>query len=246
MHARGGEDGTPATSPPSPRQGSRRAEKLSELGGAPLANHARVTGFSQGPPQPCRGNLHQEEEEEKEEGVSHGPFSSTRARREERGEKREKQQNFGEKMAPQPPPHPSRRGSGPSRAREPARLSRYLLEASVLDVQLLGIDKVKELPILLPAGQAGQSGSGGDGGASSMASSLAGTARACPAARTLRPPLYAAEGVLRALLGLNLEVEGAGGGGPAGKVDEGDLVEADVHGRLVHVDEATLQWVEQP
>lgn len=59
-------------------------------------------------------------------------------------------------------------------------------------------------------------------------------------------PLYAAEGVLRALLGLNLKVEGAGGGGPTGKVDEGDLIEADVHRRLVHVDEATLQWVEQP
>lgn len=64
-------------------------------------------------------------------------------------------------------------------------------------------------------------------------------------ARAPRPPLYAAEGVLRALLGLDLEVEGAGGGGPAGEVDEGDLVEADVHGRLVHVDEATLQRVEK-
>lgn len=69
------------------------------------------------------------------------------------------------------------------------------------------------------------------------------TARRQPAAR---PPLYAAEGVLRALLGLDLKVEGAGGGGPAGEVDEGDLVKADVHGRLVHVDEAALQRVEKP
>lgn len=60
------------------------------------------------------------------------------------------------------------------------------------------------------------------------------------------PPLDAAEGVLRALLGLDLKVEGASGGGATGEVDKGDLVEADVHRRLVDVDEAALQRVQQP
>lgn len=58
-------------------------------------------------------------------------------------------------------------------------------------------------------------------------------------------PLNAAEGVLVPLLGLDLKVEGASGGGASGKVDAGDLLEAQVHGRLVHVDEASLQRVEQ-
>ena len=59
-------------------------------------------------------------------------------------------------------------------------------------------------------------------------------------------PLDAAEGVLVPLLGLDLEVEGARGGGASGEVDAGDLLEAQVDGRLVHVDEAALQRVEQP
>ena len=59
-------------------------------------------------------------------------------------------------------------------------------------------------------------------------------------------PLNAAEGILGALLGLNFKVKGTRGGGPAGEVDKGDLVEADVHGRLVDVDEAPLQGVQQP
>lgn len=58
-------------------------------------------------------------------------------------------------------------------------------------------------------------------------------------------PLNATEGVLSALLGLNFKVKGTCGGGAPGKVDEGDLVEADVHWGLVDVDEAPLQGVEQ-
>lgn len=58
-------------------------------------------------------------------------------------------------------------------------------------------------------------------------------------------PLNAAEGVLVPLLGLDLKVEGASGGGASGKVDAGDLLEAQVHGRLVYVDEASLQRVEK-
>lgn len=58
-------------------------------------------------------------------------------------------------------------------------------------------------------------------------------------------PLNATEGILSALLGLNFKVKGTRGGGAPGKVDKGDLVEADVHGGLVDVDEAPLQWVEQ-
>lgn len=72
---------------------------------------------------------------------------------------------------------------------------------------------------------------------------LVGTARL---PHSPHPPLDAAEGVLGALLGLDLKVKGAGGGGAAGEVDEGDLIEADVHGGLVHVDEAPLQRVQQP
>lgn len=33
---------------------------------------------------------------------------------------------------------------------------RYLLQATVLDVQLLGTDEVEELPVLLPAGERGE------------------------------------------------------------------------------------------
>lgn len=58
-------------------------------------------------------------------------------------------------------------------------------------------------------------------------------------------PLNAAEGILSALLGLNLKVEGTSGCGATGKVDERDLIEADVHRGLVHIDEAPLQWVQE-
>lgn len=58
-------------------------------------------------------------------------------------------------------------------------------------------------------------------------------------------PLNAAEGILSALLGLNFKVKGTCGGGAAGKVDEGDLIEADVHRWLVDIDEAPLQRVQQ-
>ena len=59
-------------------------------------------------------------------------------------------------------------------------------------------------------------------------------------------PLNAAEGILGALLGLNFKVKGMRGGGTVGKVGKGDLVEARVHGRLVDVDKAPLQRVQQP
>lgn len=58
-------------------------------------------------------------------------------------------------------------------------------------------------------------------------------------------PLNAAEGVLVPLLGLDLKVEGASGGGASGEVDARDLLKAQVHGRLVHVYEASLQRVEK-
>lgn len=58
-------------------------------------------------------------------------------------------------------------------------------------------------------------------------------------------PLNAAEGILSALLGLNLKVEGTGGRGATGKVDKRDFIEADVHGGLVHIDEAPLQWIQE-
>lgn len=66
-----------------------------------------------------------------------------------------------------------------------------------------GVDKIKQLPILLP--------------------------------------LNATEGILGALLGLDFKVKGTSGGGTTGKVDKGDLIEADVHRWLVNVDEAPLQ-----
>lgn len=53
-------------------------------------------------------------------------------------------------------------------------------------------------------------------------------------------PLDAAEGVLISLFGLNFKVEGSSGGGASSKVDTGDLLEAQVYGRLVDVDEASL------
>lgn len=58
-------------------------------------------------------------------------------------------------------------------------------------------------------------------------------------------PFNTAERVLGALLGLNLKVKGSCGGGATGEVDAGDFLEPQVHGRLVYVDEAALQWVEQ-
>lgn len=63
--------------------------------------------------------------------------------------------------------------------------------------------------------------------------------------RGRRLPLNAAEGVLSALLSLDFKVEGPSGCGAAGKVDERDLVKADVHRGLVHVDEAPLQGVQE-
>lgn len=58
-------------------------------------------------------------------------------------------------------------------------------------------------------------------------------------------PLNAAEGVLISLFGLNLKVEGPGGGGASGEVDAGDLLEAQVHRRFMDIDEASLQGVEE-
>lgn len=58
-------------------------------------------------------------------------------------------------------------------------------------------------------------------------------------------PLDAAEGVLIALLGLDLKVEGAGGGGSSGEVHTGNLFKAQVYRRLVHVDETSLQRIQQ-
>lgn len=58
-------------------------------------------------------------------------------------------------------------------------------------------------------------------------------------------PLDTAEGVLVPLLGLDLKVKGAGGGGTSGKVNTGDLLKAQVHRRLVDIDKAPLQWVEE-
>lgn len=92
-------------------------------------------------------NLHQEEDREQGESVSHGPFSSTRARREKRGDKKRKAAECWREECPAPA-----HSSPASVPGAPALPSRYLLQPSVLDVQLLGVDKVKELPILLPAG----------------------------------------------------------------------------------------------
>lgn len=61
----------------------------------------------------------------------------------------------------------------------------------------------------------------------------------------LSSPLDAAEGVLVPLLGLDLKIEGACCGGASGKVDAGDLLKTQVNGRLVDVDEASLQWIEE-
>lgn len=62
---------------------------------------------------------------------------------------------------------------------------------------------------------------------------------------SLSSPLNAAEGVLISLFGLNLKVKGPGGGGASGEVDAGDLLEAQVHGRFMDIDEASLQGVEE-
>lgn len=59
-------------------------------------------------------------------------------------------------------------------------------------------------------------------------------------------PLNVAEGVLVILLGLYFEVKGASGGGSSGEVNAGDLLEAQVNWWLVHVDEASLQRIQQP
>lgn len=53
-------------------------------------------------------------------------------------------------------------------------------------------------------------------------------------------PLDAAEGVLISLFCLNFKVKGPSGGGASGKVDTGDLLEAQVYRRLVDIDEAPL------
>lgn len=58
-------------------------------------------------------------------------------------------------------------------------------------------------------------------------------------------PLNAAEGVLIPLFGLNFKVERASGGGASSKVHAGDLLEAQVHRRLVDIDEAPLQRVQK-
>lgn len=63
--------------------------------------------------------------------------------------------------------------------------------------------------------------------------------------RRASSPLDAAEGVLISLLGLDFKVERARGGGASGKVDAGDLFEAQVYGRLVDVNEASLQRVKE-
>ena len=58
-------------------------------------------------------------------------------------------------------------------------------------------------------------------------------------------PLYAAESVLVSLLGLDLEVERPCCGGASGEVHAGDLLKAQVNGRLVDIDEASFQRVEE-
>lgn len=71
------------------------------------------------------------------------------------------------------------------------------------------------------------------------------TGPGCPESNWQLSPLNATEGILGALLGLDFKVKGTSGGGTTGKVDKGDLIEADVHRWLVNVDEAPLQGVEQ-
>lgn len=58
-------------------------------------------------------------------------------------------------------------------------------------------------------------------------------------------PLDAAEGVLVSLFGLNFKVERPCGGGASSKVHAGDLLEAQVHRRLVDIDEAPLERVQK-
>lgn len=49
-----------------------------------------------------------------------------------------------------------------------------------------------------------------------------------------------------ARLGINLKVKGPCAASTSGKVHVGYLIKADVQGRLVHEDEATLQGIQQP
>lgn len=58
-------------------------------------------------------------------------------------------------------------------------------------------------------------------------------------------PLNAAECVLAALFGLNFKIKGACGCGASGEVHTSDLLEAQVHRRLVNIDEASLQRIQQ-
>ena len=58
-------------------------------------------------------------------------------------------------------------------------------------------------------------------------------------------PLNAAEGVLISLLCLDLKVKRPGCSGASGKVHTGDLLEAQVYGGLVDINEAPLQRVEE-
>lgn len=58
-------------------------------------------------------------------------------------------------------------------------------------------------------------------------------------------PLDAAKGVLISLFGLNFKVEGPSGGGASSKVDTGNLLETQVHRRLVDIDEASLQRIKK-
>lgn len=53
-------------------------------------------------------------------------------------------------------------------------------------------------------------------------------------------PLDAAEGVLISLFCLYFKVKGPSGGGASGKVDTGDLLEAQVYRRLVDINETPL------
>lgn len=58
-------------------------------------------------------------------------------------------------------------------------------------------------------------------------------------------PLDAAEGVLVSLLGLDLKVKGTRGGGASSKIHARDLLEAQVHRGLVHVDKPSLQRIQK-
>lgn len=59
-------------------------------------------------------------------------------------------------------------------------------------------------------------------------------------------PLNTAESVLVALFGLNFKVKGACRCSASGKIHTSDLLKTQVHGRLVNVDEASLQRIQQP